>query len=1004
MRPSQLTLALILLTGCVDAGTTKCGDLLCPPGLVCASTQEACVLPSQNDACDGLQEGDACTFSAGAGFCNGGTCFDSRCANGILEGAEVCDDGNARSGDGCSADCMSDETCGNGIIDMVDERCDDGNLESGDGCQRDCQLPRCGDRSVDDGEACDDGNVIGGDGCSVRCLSNETCGNGVIDVERVPVEVLVDGVLQTVLILEMCDDGNLEVGDSCGATCQIELCGNGIIDPGEECDDDNTVGGDGCSAGCRSNETCGNGVIDPLQEEECDDGNLRSQDGCSSICTVELPTWTDARPVQSRRYGSMVFDGNRAQLLITGGEGGAGEGIVFNRRRQRGQWAYNSFPTQPSERIGHTTVYDANLRAVVLIAGRSPAQYNLGVPRLGRLLGDAWSLGPDGWTMIDALPARAYSAGAYEVAGQRVIVFGGEDGAPLDDTWAFDGTWTQLTPTTSPSPRSRHGMAYDAQRQVTVLHGGVDAAGDALSDTWEFDGVEWTEVVADGPVVRGSLVYDSRRNRVLLFGGSSNVVSNELWAFDGSWTLLSSDGPSPRLGAAVAYDPILGGLVVRSGAPNAPGDNANETWLYTDAWSLLNEQGAPSPRRGTAAVFDPRDDQVRVLGGELGSSFSETWTYGATGWEIGEPLPFDTRVTRAVHDRARRQNVLVTAADGDEELQTWINRAQRWERSPVAGPPARSNPGLTYDTERDAVLLYGGISGSTLLNDLWVFDGEWREIETVGPPPPSMRPLIEFDVSRGVMVCFPGGEGEAGLNVWELDGTTWTRLVPLPVRAAGLIYYEPSNSIWAVASFPPQTTVWSLDVDRWVPIRPPTLPMPRAGPFIVYDNARKSLVMGLGDPNTQTLSLRLGSRAQDEICTRDVDNDTDGLAGCEDPDCDSQRCGDNGERCSAGACVCEFTAEFACGDGLDDDCDGAVDCDDSDCASDVLCRRELDCQDGLDDDADGHADCDDPGCSSTAPCEAVETTCNDGIDNDGDGTIDCEDVSCYLRACLDLTP
>jgi cysteine-rich repeat protein len=48
------------------------------------------------------------------------------------------------SGDGCSADCRSDETCGNGVIDTVTgEACDDGNVAAGDGCDAACQLEAC---------------------------------------------------------------------------------------------------------------------------------------------------------------------------------------------------------------------------------------------------------------------------------------------------------------------------------------------------------------------------------------------------------------------------------------------------------------------------------------------------------------------------------------------------------------------------------------------------------------------------------------------------------------------------------------------------------------------------------------------------------------------------------------------------------------------------------------------------------------------------------------------
>lgn len=81
----------------------------------------------------------------------------------------------------------------------------------------------------------------------------------------------------------------------------ILACGNGTPDAGEQCDDGNTNAGDGCSAVCATEDRftctgspsqcvpslCGNGVLDP-GEEFCDDGNTLNGDGCSQTCALEI--------------------------------------------------------------------------------------------------------------------------------------------------------------------------------------------------------------------------------------------------------------------------------------------------------------------------------------------------------------------------------------------------------------------------------------------------------------------------------------------------------------------------------------------------------------------------------------------------------------------------------------------------------------------------------------------------------------------------------------------
>jgi cysteine-rich repeat protein len=264
---------------------------------------------------------------------------DPACGNFQIDPGEVCDDGNTADGDGCSANCTSDETCGNGVVDTaMDETCDDANQNGGDGCSADCKSDEtCGNGIIDlaKGETCDDGNLISGDNCSANCQSNEQCGNGVTDSGVSPAEECDDGPTgsatcdvnctvatcgdgtvntlrgeqcdagpqgsascdtncttafcgdSTVNALrgEQCDDGNNISTDAC-VSCKTAFCGDGFTQANvEQCDDKNTVLTDGCTLNCKL-AFCGDGFI-RAGVEQCDDSNQVSGDGCSSTCQIE---------------------------------------------------------------------------------------------------------------------------------------------------------------------------------------------------------------------------------------------------------------------------------------------------------------------------------------------------------------------------------------------------------------------------------------------------------------------------------------------------------------------------------------------------------------------------------------------------------------------------------------------------------------------------------------------------------------------------------------------
>jgi cysteine-rich repeat protein len=99
-------------------------------------------------------------------------------------------------------------------------------------------------------------------------------------------EVCGDGVLNDG---EECDDGNAVDTDDCPSTCLIAACGDSFVRSGvEECDDANNIDSDACTNAC-NNAECGDGIIfnQGGGVESCDDANNTNTDGCTNDCEID---------------------------------------------------------------------------------------------------------------------------------------------------------------------------------------------------------------------------------------------------------------------------------------------------------------------------------------------------------------------------------------------------------------------------------------------------------------------------------------------------------------------------------------------------------------------------------------------------------------------------------------------------------------------------------------------------------------------------------------------
>lgn len=127
---------------------------------------------------------------------------------------------------------------------------------------------------------------------------------------------------------------------------------------------------------------------------------------------------------------------------------------------------------------------------------------------------------------------------------------------------------------------------------------------------------------------------------------------------------------------------------------------------------------------------------------------------------------------------------------GDRSASTWEFDGSTWRNIQTASAPEpRYRHQLLYDSKRERVLLFGGVSinlPTRFFSDLWQYDGvDWRLIETTTSPPGRIDFGLAYHAAADRVILFGGEGAEPYLDdTWTFDGATW-RLVASPQRPVG---------------------------------------------------------------------------------------------------------------------------------------------------------------------------------------------------------------------------
>jgi hypothetical protein len=187
---------------------------------------------------------------------------------------------------------------------------------------------------------------------------------------------------------------------------------------------------------------------------------------------------------------------------------------------------------------------------------------------------------------------------------------------------------------------------------------------------------------------------------------------------------------------------------------------------------------------------------------------------------------------------------------------TWEMSSSGWtQRQPAAAPAARAWHALAYDSARARTVLFGGYDGALFLGDTWEWDGSNWLRRAIGASGPSRRNFhaMAFDSVRQVTVLFGGTDDVTQFDdTWEWNGSGWA-LVSLPSRPpgrsnSGLAFDAARNRMvlfggWDGTNYRQDTWEWDGSPTGWMQRSPATRPRARRGHALSYDASRGRVVV-----------------------------------------------------------------------------------------------------------------------------------------------------------------
>lgn len=190
-----------------------------------------------------------------------------------------------------------------------------------------------------------------------------------------------------------------------------------------------------------------------------------------------------------------------------------------------------------------------------------------------------------------------------------------------------------------------------------------------------------------------------------------------------------------------------------------------------------------------------------------------------------------------IYHEARGTVLLFGGADERQvRADLWEWNGEHWRLVAANGPQPRTFPAMAYDRARNRVVLFGGnrvLFGAendtaTFLQDMWEWDGvRWYELK-ISTPSARAEASMVYDYERRRVVMFGGYHLVGGQMIrlgdtWEWNGKQWLQIEtsgPSPRNGAAMVYDSARKRLLLFGGNGASGETWEFANDRWREIKP----------------------------------------------------------------------------------------------------------------------------------------------------------------------------------------